>query len=1132
MAGHHHAGRGARTASGILSYFARHATVANLLLLVMLAAGLAALPLMRAQYFPDVVINQVMVSVDWSGAGADDVDRAILQVLEPELLTVEGVETISSRASEGRARITLEFEPGWDMGRARDDVETAVATADDLPEDADAPDIRRVAWRDRVTDVVVAGPVSPEQLGRFADELVTRLYGAGITRTTIQGRADPETVVEVPTAELVKHGIGMADIAAAITAEVAADPAGDISGGSARVRTGIEKRDPRAIAAIVLRSNPDGSTLTIGDVATVQNEGATGTRAMFVGDDPAMSIRVDRSDLGDAIEIHQKVTDVVEEMGRVLPPDVRMDLVRARAEDISARLSLLIDNGIMGLGLVLVLLFLFLNARTAIWVATGIPVSLLAALAAMYVGGYTLNMISLFALIITLGIVVDDAIVVGEHADFRARHLGESPAAAAENAARWMAAPVLASSLTTMIAFLGLLAIGGRFGTLISAIPITVTLVLAASLIECFLILPAHMRHALVHVHESPWYDAPNRWVNRGFEWVKLRVMRPVVRLVIRARYPVIAAALALLAYQASLFITGQVGWRFFNAPEEGAISGNFSMLAGASRDDTREMMRELQAATEALGVRYAEEYGINPLKHVLAEIGGNGGRMLASSETKDASLLGAITIELIDPDLRPYTSFRFVSDLQDAAPRHPKLEELSFRGMRSGPGGDALDVELSGADAGALKAASLSLQAAVARFPEVSGVEDNMSYDKRELILELTPQGQALGFTTDTLGRLLRNRLNGIEAASFPDGPRSATIRVELPEHELSADFLDTTLLPAASGTYLPLSDLVTVASHSGFSTIRRENGLRVVAITGDIDESDPARATAIQSELQDSILPAIAAQFGVTWKISGLAEQEDDFLKDALTGLLLCLLGIYIVLAWIFSSWTRPIVVMTIIPFGLVGAVWGHYVWGLPLSMFSVVGLIGMSGIIINDSIVLISTIDEYAAGRGMVPAIVDSVADRLRPVLLTTLTTVLGLAPLLYEDSSQAAFLKPTVITLAYGLGFGMALVLLVVPAVVAVQEDITLQIRALRRALRPANRNGRAARVHYVVSVAALAVVAIFAATLGSVLATGRFAAGFGGVAEPMAALAVFVAGSAGVSLLAAILGALMIHRKTT
>ena len=1117
----------------IISYFTRHRTAANLLLICLVVAGLAALPNMRAQFFPDVVVENVRVNVTWDGAGAEDVDAGVAQVLEPALLAVEGVSETTVTSREGSAAVRLDFEPGWDMSRAADDVQSAVDAVTGLPEGIDEPTVRRGNWRDRVTDVVITGPVGVDQLARFTDEYVTRLFAAGVTRTTIRGIAAPEIVVEVPTVALIRHDVTLAQIAEAIRAEADADPAGDVTGANTRVRTGVEKRDPAAVANIVLRREASGASLTIGDVATIRQDGVDRERAYFVGDNSAISIRVDRSAQGDAIAIQRAVADIAAEMELTLPEGVQIELIRTRAEAITGRIGILLDNGLMGLGLVVLILFLFLNARTAFWVAAGIPTAMMAALAFMYLAGITINMISLFALIITLGIVVDDAIVVGEHADFRVRRLGEDPITAAENAAKRMSLPVLSATITTIIAFFGLVAIGGRFGTLIADIPFTVIVVLIASLIECFLILPNHMAHALAHSAKEHWYDWPSRQVNRGFRYVREHLFRPFMGWVILARYPVVAVMVLLLATQAAVFIKGDVTWRFFNAPERSSVTGNFAMLEGATRADSIEMMREMQRAARAVGAAYAEEYGTNPLAYVLSEVGGNAGRALDSADTKGPELLGSISIELIDPDLRPYSSFEFVAALRDEVQQTPLTEEVSFRGWRSGPGGDSISVQFYGANSETLKAAAEALKTALGPFPEVSGLQDTLPYDKDEVILQLTPQGEALGFDIDALGRTLRNRFSGIEAATFPVGPRTGAIRVELPEGELTADFLDRTLMPAPTGGFVPLADIVRTEVRSGFRTILRENGLRVVTVSGDLSEDDPQRATEIMERLRDVIVPQIEAEQQVAAQIGGLAEQESDFLSDALLGLILCLTGIYLVLSWIFASWTRPAVIMAIIPFGLIGTIYGHAQWDVPLSMFTVVGLIGMVGIIINDSIVLITTVDEYEQDRALVPAIIDATCDRLRPVFLTTMTTVLGLAPLLYESSSQAQFLRPTVITLCYGLGFGMVLVLLLVPALLSIGHDVQRQMVSLRRSLRlPVATRGRDFGLMSVG--VGLILAAWAAATLGAVLVNGTLPGLLAPLLPPAptlaATLGLFGAGSFVICVVGYIVGGVTLWRR--
>ena len=1070
-----------RGVGGILSYFTRHRTAANLLLVLMVAAGLYAYPKMRAQFFPDVIVDRISVSVAWDGAGAEDVDTAIVQVLDPILLGVEGVTSTSARSSEGRASITLEFETGYDMDTAAKDVQDALDGANTLPEGSEDPVIRRSGWSDGVTDVVITGPVGVDQLSRFADEMVTRLFAKGVTRTTILGVAAPETVVEVTSLSLRQYDVTMAQIAAAIAAEVDTNPVGDVAG-SSRVRAGSEKRSADEINAIVLRTNADGSKLTIGDVASITVEGPDRDRAFFVGENAAIQISVVRGAQGDAIGLQEAVQDVATEYQATLPSGVSVDLINTRAEQITGRLEILLENGLQGLALVLLLLFLFLNARTAFWVAAGIPVSMLAAVALMYWAGLTINMISLFALIITLGIVVDDAIVVGEHADFRSRTLGESGATASENAARRMFGPVFSATITTNIAFYGLAIVGGRFGDLIEDIPFTVITVLTASLIECFLILPNHLSHSVRTTRNDHWYDVPSRLVNRGFLWVRNTLFRPFIALVLKLRYPVLAASVLLLTTQLSLFIKGDVQWRFFSSPEQGQISGNFAMLPAATREDTMAMMAELQRAAKDLGAKYEAEHGLNPIEYVVTQIGGTSGRGLSGTDSKESYQLGSISIELIEPDLRPYTSNEFVSELQQSVRNHPMAETVSFRSWGAGPGGNSLQIDLSGADADTLKIAAEALKTALVQFPEISGLEDSLSYDKEELILNLTPQGEALGFAIDDLGAELRRRLAGIEAASYPEGTRSASIRVQLPDDELTADFLERMELRSPSGIYVPLADIVSVERRTGFSSVIRENGIMQISVSGDLDDENADRANEIKDLISAEILPDIESRFGIGTAYGGLRQQEADFLNDAKLGLTFILVGIYLTLAWIFASWTRPLVVMSIIPFSLVGTIWGHNAWGIPMSMFTVVGLLGMVGIVINDSIVLVTTIDEYGKERGLRPAIIDGVSDRLRAVLLTTATTVLGLAPLLYEGSSQAEFLKPTVVTLVYGLSFGMVMVLVVVPSLIAVQDDIRRHILSVKRALRT-----REKRLFVPSAIAAAAGVALFAFLVVPVLA---------------------------------------------
>jgi len=1042
--------------ASLLDYMVRHRTAANLLLALMLLGGIAAGTQIRTQFFPDFVREEVDVRVNWPGAGPEDMDRSIVEILGPQLLAINGVDEATSVAREGTASIELEFEDGWDMGQATDDVKAAVDQArSSLPEAIEEPQISRSVYRDRVTDLVIYGPVDIDQLARFAEDLQTILFREGVTRVSIRGLADPIIRIDVGESMLVRHDLTLAEIAEIVSKEMETTPAGDIGGSGARLRTGQTRRTEQDLGEIVLKAPSQGEKLQLRSVADIVTEGVESGRAYYHKGMPAVVLRVDRSAKGDTIEIQRAVERIAADFQHTLPEGVVVQLTNTRSQAIIDRLDILVENGIWGLGLVLLFLFLFLSSRTAFWVAAGIPVAMAATVAFMYAFGITLNMISVFALIICLGIVVDDAIVVGEHADFLHRR-GYAPAEAASLAARRMTAPVFSASITTIIAFIGLMAVTGRFGSLVYDIPFTVAVVLVASLIESFLILPAHMNHALAASRKPRWYDLPNRLFNRGFVWFRETLFRRFIGWIVTVRYPVIGFAVMILALSLTLFFDGSVRWRFFNAPERAVVSASVAMMPGAKRDDTKAMIEEMERALDAVNTRYAEEYGSEPVVFALSTVGATAGRGLSGADTKDVDQLGGISIELLDPDLRPYSAFQFIGDWREEIKKPPLLETLALRGERSGPGGDAIDVRLYGSSTENLKAAAESLKQLLSPLEGVSALEDTLSYDKPELNLTLTPRGEALGFTTDDVARILRNRLEGIEVAEFPIGRRTATVKVLMPDEEADSAFLYTTRVRTNAGTYVSLSEIVRVDSTYGFASVRRSDGLRTLQVTGDVSEDDPEAAARVTELLKTEFLPRLAAEFDVESELAGLAEQEKSFLSDALIGFGLCLAGIYLTLCWIFESWTRPLMIMIIIPFGCVGMLWGHFLHGIPLSMFSVVGFIGMAGIIINDSIVLVTTIDEYAKDHPFKEALVNGVCDRLRAVILTTATTVFGLAPLLFETSRQAQFLMPTVITLAYGLGFGLFLVILLTPALLAVQNDFGRSIASGRRLLKARGR----------------------------------------------------------------------------
>ena len=1033
--------------NGILGYFVSHKTAANLLLVILLAAGIAATTRIRAQFFPDVPIERISVTVAWPSAGPKEVDEAVVARLEPQLRTVDGVKELAAVARTGAATFTLEFLPTIEINQALDDVKSAIDQINDLPEDLEKPVIVPQRWRDRVTDVLISGDRDVETLKTAAEELRTDLFKSGVTLVDIQGLSAPEFRVDVRAKDLERYGLSLADISASVKAEMATQPIGEIESTGVRVRTSPRDLTSKSLSEISVRSALDGSKVKLSDVADVGNEALDREIAFYEDGKAAVLVAVNRDSNGDALAIQAIVESAVAKLKPSLTDGIAIKLVHPRAEAISERLDILLRNGLTGLLVVIVLLFLFLSPRTAFWVTAGIPVAMAATIALMYAFGFTLNMISLFALIICLGIVVDDAIVVGEHADRLARD-GLPPEQAATRAARRMAAPVFSASITTVIAFSVLALIGGRFGRMIGDLPFTVAVVILASLVESFLILPAHMRHALAHQDRPTLIDKPSLYFNRGFDWFRDNVFHRFIRLAVQLRYPVVGASLLLLAVSASAVIDNTVRWRFFSSPERATIRANLAMLDNATRKDTLAMVSELDRALKVVNQNFTEKHGTAPVHVAIAKVGATTGRGLKNADTKDPDQLAGYDIELIDPDHRPYTAFAFIRAWRDEIAEHPLLETLAMRGDRSGPGGDAIDIRLTGASEHVLKTAAEAVKGALTKYPAASGVEDDLAYDRPELLVKLTPKGEALGFTMETVSAALRQRLDGIEAVKLARDTDEVIIKIRLPKADVRASYLHEATLPVPSGGFIALAEIATFSEVNGFSAIRRNNGERRIVITGDLSD-DATEAGRVMTALNEVILPEVAAQHGVSWSLGGLAEQENEFLSNALVGFLAALIGIYCTLAWVFASWSRPLIVMIVIPFGLIGAIWGHWLHATPLSMFSIVGLIGMAGIVINDSIVLITTIDKKAERMDILSAITAGASDRLRAVLLTTLTTVGGLAPLLMETSRQAQFLKPTVITLAYGLGFGMVLVLVLTPAFCAIQHDVALKTKSIFR-----------------------------------------------------------------------------------
>ncbi|MCY4431705.1 MAG: efflux RND transporter permease subunit [Rhodospirillales bacterium] len=1030
-----------RPRSGLIAAFARHPTAPNILLLIMVALGIASLDRLNRQFFPDYSIDYVNVGVAWPGASAEEVEQSVLVAIEPEVRFLDSVKRVTATAQEGYCGIVIEFREGTDMQKALADVETAVAGVTTLPETTERPTITRIIPFEQVARIRVAGPYDEAQLRSYAKVLRDGLLAAGADKVTISDLRSPELVVDVEPAALLALDLSLNDVAGRIAAHSRDVPGGDTHGAAElQVRMLGERATAREMAALEIVSDSTGRTFRVDDLATVSDTFAAGMTSGRVDGRIALSLRVSRSPASDILEIWDDVQTYLNGDLEGLPDDLELTLYRIEADGVVSRLDMLVRNGLGGLALVLIILFMFLSPRTAFWVAVGIPAAFAATLFAMYLSGQSINMISMFAMIMMLGIVVDDAIVVAEHGQMQWER-GVSSLDASVMGARAMLWPVLAASVTTACAFMPIFFMTGLVGQIVGAIPFVVVAVLLASLFECFLVLPGHLRHAFGGKSTGPREARGfRRWFDRGFTALRDGIYRRFVAWALTRRYLMVAIVVASFLAVGGLLAGGKVKFVFFPQLEANVAEATFWFPAGTPRSTTEAMVDELERAAHAVDdAGYIETtYGFV-------------GRPSLESRMSGAGLsgdhVGGMILQLIPIEDRTI-QLQQVMDAWRAEVRPlPGLENLVIAPPPRGPPGKEFDIRLSGAGPEALKAAALDTRALLAGYVGVTDIRDDFPYGKRELALTLTQRGRALGFTTASVAREVRGAFQGIIAQRLAAGDEELVVRVRMRPDAMEAHALKTLFVRSPAGLQVPLSEVVDIEEQQGFSVFRRENGVREVAVTANVDASR-ANANEVLAQLADGALADAVSPHGVRWRLAGRSEEQQDTLREMQLGAVLGLLAIYLTIALVFGSYTRPIIVMVVIPFATVGAILGHWVMGHDLTIISLLGLLGLSGIVVNGSIIVVNTIDRHMrTGDDLLEAVVNGSCERFRAVILTTASTIGGLAPLLLETSFQAQFIQPMVVTIIFGLLATTPLVLVIVPSLFLVQNDVGQLIRWL-------------------------------------------------------------------------------------
>ncbi|TYT73661.1 efflux RND transporter permease subunit [Desulfobotulus mexicanus] len=1012
---------------GPIAWMTRNNVAANLLMVACLVGGLIMFSGIKQEVFPDFDLGVVTVSVAYPGAGPEEVEQGIVLALEEAVQGLEGVDKFVSFAFEGMGRVQIEVLEGTDINRFSQDVQREVDRITTFPEGAESPRVVVNARMREVLSIAVYGSAEEAVLREAAELLRDRLLEEeGITQTALEGVRDHEISVWISEEKLRRHGITL-DTVARKLAEISVEMGGgrlDTEGGEILLRMKGRIYTAAGYRDLAIMTHTDGSRLLLGDIARVE-EGFedTDVRAYFNGY-PSVMVNVYRVGDETPISVSRASQFALKDFSAGLPEGIDVDIVRDFSEVFEQRADLLLRNAGIGLLIVFILLALFLEIRLAFWVSLGIPISFLGAFLFLPMTDFTINMITLFAFIVTLGIVVDDAIVVGEHV-YSLRQRGLSFMDASIQGAREMAVPVTFSVLTNIVAFLPMAFIPGMLGKIFGTLPVVVVAVFFMSLIESLFILPAHLAHQRkikrgVFAKFSDFQHA----FSQGFIRFINGFYGPLLSRCLAHRYLVIAVGMAVLLATFGYVKSGRMGMELFPRIESDFAFCEAVIPYGSSSQRATEVHDRIIASARKL----------------VAENGGEDLALGIFSRIRENTI--QVRIYLTPPDVRPVGTTALVQQWRKDVGRLSGIETISFQADRGGPGsGKALTVELSHRDIDTLEAAGRYLAAQLMDFPLVSDVDDGTARGKKQLDFVMLPEGERLGLTAREVARQVRAAFQGVEALRFQRGRNEITVRVRLPaEERLRMEHLKDLIIRTPAGGEVLLREVVRLEEGRAYTEIRRRAGRRILTVTGDVTPA--SRAGEVVETLRAEVLPDLKNRYpGLNAGFEGRQADMKESTQRLFMGLLMALVAIYALLAVPFKSYFQPLIIMCCIPFGLVGAVAGHLIMGYSLSMMSLFGVVALCGVVVNASLVMIDRANRSRRqGVETLPAIWEAGVSRFRPIMLTTLTTFGGLAPMIFETSRQARFLIPMAISLGYGILFASFITLILVPSFYMVLEDI--------------------------------------------------------------------------------------------
>lgn len=1040
---------------GPIAWMIRNPVTANLLVLALIVGGLFMAPRIKQEVFPEIELGIVTVTVPYPGASPSEVEQGVILAIEEGVRGLDGVKEVRSVARESVGSVTVELEPDADPDKGLNDIKGAVDRISTFPQDAERPIVQlAIGNRSEVLSLIVHGPQSEEVLRQAAEQVRDGLLqDERVTLVELGGVRPREISVEVPQEQLRRHGLTLDDISARIRAASIELPGGSMKtqSGEILIRTD-ERRDlGDEYANIELRSDASGSTVKLGEIAQIRDGFADTDLASYYNGEPAIAVRVFRIGEQTPNDISEATYDYIEANAQGLPPGISLDVWGDRSEQFRDRMKLMVTDGLQGLVLVLLVLGLFMEIKLAFWVTLGMPVSFLGALFLLPHMDVSINMISMFAFIVVLGMVVDDAIVIGESV-YTWRQKGVSLVDAAVLGTKEVFVPVVFSVLCTVAAFSPLLFLPGSIGKIFWVIPVVVITVLLIDVTEAILILPAHLAHSTRPTRGLvAWLNSIQGRFARLMERFAEVIYQPALMAAIRWRYWTVTITFAAFLLSVGVLAGGRVDFTFFPKVDGDTVTAQARMPVGTPLAETLAMRQRLEASLTQV---IAESGGEKIVRGRLTQIGasisgggpGGGGTSGGGAEVLD------VAVFMVPVDQRPKTSTEIANRWRQLMGDVAGVRSLTYR-FNIGPGsGLPVDVQLSHRDNETLSQASERMVEILRNYQGVKDIENSFNNGKPQWNFTLTSEGKALGLTEQLLARQLRSDFFGAEAVRQQRGRDEVRTLVRLPEQDRRTEHtLDGLLLRTPRGAEVPLSVAADRTLGRAPSEIRRTDGRRVVSVTADVDEKT-TNANKVLGTLKDAELAALLEEFpGLTYTFGGQQKEQRETLASLQSGMLLALVLIFALLAVPLKSYFQPLIIMSMIPMGLVGSLIGHILLGYGFSIMSIMGVVALMGVVVNDSLVLLDAINQHRQ-EGMSPleAARNAGVRRFRPIFLTSSTTFLGLGPLVLETSVQARFLIPMGISLAFGVGFATTVALFQVPALYMIGQDLLGLLGKLKRA----------------------------------------------------------------------------------